>query len=227
MSALNWSGTATVQAVSHSWQPVQVVSSTKRAFRLMVARNRPPSPGVIPSTSLYVRVVTLGWWIDAAIFGRRDAARAVQGGEDLAEQDHLAADAGFLLHQQDAVAHVAELQGGFHAADAGPHDQDVVAGHDRAADGPRSASAWPNCWTCRVNGSAHTEQMAAIFSRCGEWPACLEQRLRLADDPRRPRRAVREVGALVAVRGDEHAVEALLDGVEDPARAGSRSCRAG
>ncbi len=42
---------------------------------------------------------------------RGDAARTVEGGEDLAEQDHLPADAGVLLDDEDLVAHVAELQG--------------------------------------------------------------------------------------------------------------------
>ncbi len=57
---------------------------------------------------------------------RGDAAGAVQGREDLAEQDHLPAHAGFLLHEQHLVAHVAELQRGLHAADSGADDQDVV-----------------------------------------------------------------------------------------------------
>ena len=69
MSALNWSGTETVQAVSHFWQPVQAASSTNRAFCVIFAWNRPSPTGSMPSTSLYVRVVTFGWWIDAAILG--------------------------------------------------------------------------------------------------------------------------------------------------------------
>src|ERR1035437_2529683 len=69
MSALNWSGTATVQAVSHSWQPVHAASSTKRGFRLIVALKVPSALRAIPSTSVYVNAVTLGWWIDAAILG--------------------------------------------------------------------------------------------------------------------------------------------------------------
>ena len=69
MSALNWSGTATVQAVSQSWQPVQAASSTKRGLRLIVALNVPSPSRAMRSTSVYVSAVTLGWWIDAAIFG--------------------------------------------------------------------------------------------------------------------------------------------------------------
>ena len=66
---MNWSGTATVQAVSHSAQPVQVVSSTKRAFRVTEAWKRPSAVRRIPSTRLYVIAVMFGWWIVAAIFG--------------------------------------------------------------------------------------------------------------------------------------------------------------
>jgi hypothetical protein len=51
-SALNWSGTATVQAVSHFWQPVQVSSSTNRALRVTWARNVPSGDLRIPSTRL-------------------------------------------------------------------------------------------------------------------------------------------------------------------------------
>ena len=61
-----------------------------------------------------------------------------------------------------------------------------------------------------MNGSAQTEQIAAIFSRFGVDAVLREQRLRLGDDARRPLGAVGQVGALVAVGGDEDAVEALL-----------------
>src|ERR1035437_9659663 len=69
ISALNWSGTATVQAVSHSWQPVHAASSTNLGLRRMVALKRPFVSREMPSTSVYVRAVTLGWWIEAAILG--------------------------------------------------------------------------------------------------------------------------------------------------------------
>ncbi len=49
-SALNWSGTATVQAVSHFWQPVHASMSTNRAFLVTVAWNRPSADRRIPST---------------------------------------------------------------------------------------------------------------------------------------------------------------------------------
>ncbi len=105
---------------------------------------------------------------------RGDAAGAVQGGEDLAQQDHLPADAGVLLHDEDLVAHVAQLQGGLHPPDAAAHDEHVILhGGHLVADGPRATSAFANCCTCFVKGSAQTEQMAAIFSRWGEWPAAL------------------------------------------------------
>jgi len=58
--------------------------------------------------------------------GGRDATRAVECGEDLAEEDHLAADAGLLLDDEDLVAHVAELEGGLHAADAAADDEGVI-----------------------------------------------------------------------------------------------------
>ena len=56
----------------------------------------------------------------------RDAAGAVEGREDLAEQDHPAPDARLLLDDEDAVAHVAELERGLHAPDSAADDQDVV-----------------------------------------------------------------------------------------------------
>ena len=52
MSALNWSGTDTVHAVSHFWQPVQAASSTNRAFWVIFAWKRPSPAGSMPSTSL-------------------------------------------------------------------------------------------------------------------------------------------------------------------------------
>jgi hypothetical protein len=69
MSALNWSGTATVHAVSHNWQPVHAASSTNLGLCRIVARKRPFASRAISSTSVYVNAVTLGWWIEAAIFG--------------------------------------------------------------------------------------------------------------------------------------------------------------
>src|SRR5512135_2438952 len=68
-SALNWSGTATVHAVSHSWQPVHLASSTNRALRVTAAWNLPSAVLRIPSTWLYVSAVMFGWWIVAAILG--------------------------------------------------------------------------------------------------------------------------------------------------------------
>ena len=49
-SALNWSGTATVHAVSHFWQPVQVSMSTKRAFWVTLAVKVPSAAVRIWST---------------------------------------------------------------------------------------------------------------------------------------------------------------------------------
>ena len=64
--------------------------------------------------------------------GGRDAARAVQRREDLGQQDHPAADARFLLDEQDVVAHVAELERRLHAGDAAAYHEGVVLGHDLA-----------------------------------------------------------------------------------------------
>ena len=36
---------------------------------------------------------------------------------------------------------------------------------------------------CLAKFSAQTEQMAAIFRRCGDRPSCLQQRLGLRHDP--------------------------------------------
>ena len=45
MSALNSSGTATLQAISHWRQPVQAASSTNRGFCVILAW-KPPSPSL-------------------------------------------------------------------------------------------------------------------------------------------------------------------------------------
>ena len=77
-----------------------------------------------------------------AHLGRADAAGAVERGEDLAEQDHLAADARLLLDDQDLVAHVAELERRLHAADAAADDERVVvlASRSHAAAFPAGPS---------------------------------------------------------------------------------------
>ena len=99
---------------------------------------------------------------------RGDAAGAVEGREDLAEQDHPSADAGLLLDEQDLVAHVAELEGGLHAGDAAADDEGVVVSHQLAPGLGSAASASENWVMCLAKFSAQTEQMAAIFSR---WPS--------------------------------------------------------
>src|SRR5665647_255565 len=67
--ALNSSGTATVQAVVQSLQPVHFDQSTKVEFSFTVAWNAPPPSRWIPMTSLYSLVVMLGWLIVDDIFG--------------------------------------------------------------------------------------------------------------------------------------------------------------
>ena len=85
-----------------------------------------------------------------AHLGCRDAAGAVQGGEDLAEKDHLATHTGVFLDKEHLVAHVAQLEGRFHARDAAANDERVVfldgfRRHDASApDGPISASILEN-----------------------------------------------------------------------------------
>ena len=218
MSALNWSGTDTVQAVSHFWQPVQAASSTNRAFCLIVAWNRPSAAGLDALDLAVGQGRDVGVVDGRRHLRRRDAARAVEGREDLAEQDHLPADAGLLLDEQDPVAHVAELEGGLHAADPGADDEDVVVRHDRTADGPKLGQRLAELLDVpgerlradRADGG-HLQPRGLV--------ATLDQELLgLRDDARGPGGAVGEVGALVAVGGDEDAVEPVLDGVQDPAR---------
>ena len=67
--ALNSSGTATVQAVWHSLQPVQADQSTKVEFSFTLAWNAPKLSRSIPMTSLYSLVVMLGWLMVDDIFG--------------------------------------------------------------------------------------------------------------------------------------------------------------
>ena len=48
---------------------------------------------------------------------RTDAARTVEGGEDLVEPHHNAADGGTLLHQQHIETLLAKIEGGLHPRD--------------------------------------------------------------------------------------------------------------
>ena len=81
---------------------------------------------------------------------------------------------------------------------------------------------------CLVNGSAQTEQMAAMRSRLRVDPPLLAAPSGpSATIVRGPLRAVVQVGALVAVGGDEHAVEAGLERVQDPGRPDAAGARAG
>ena len=211
-----------MQAISQSRQPVQSDSSTKRADRCTVARGSRDHASRTDG-----RHLRLGQDGDVGVVsGRRhlrgrDAAGAVEGGEDLAEQDHLAPDRRLLLDHQHAVAHVAELDRGLHAADPAADDQRVVGGRDlhRRSTPTSSASNSVKPRTCRVNGSAQTEQMAAIFTLRPSIPRSAISAWAAWTMRDGARRAVGEVAALLAVGGDEDPVEALLEGVEDPARA--------
>ena len=97
----------------------------------------------------------------------RDAAGAVESGEDLAQKDHLPADGSLLFDYEHLVAHVPHLEGGLHAPDPAADHQDVVVhGHGFWA-GPSSVSIWLNSRMYLTKGSAQTEQRAAIFRRSG------------------------------------------------------------
>ena len=151
--------------------------------------------------------------------GRRDAAGAVEGRKDLAEQDHLAPDRRFLLDHKHTVAHVAELDRGLHATDPAPDDQRVVGRrrvhrrlrfHGRERLGEAAHLAGERLGADRADGRhLHPASIDPPFGH---------QRLGRLHDARRARRAVREVAALLAVSGDEHPVETMLEGMEDPAR---------
>ena len=66
---MNWSGTDTVHAVSHSLQPVHRLVSMNRGFCRIDAVKRPSPAGSILPISASVRTVTFGWCVAAAIFG--------------------------------------------------------------------------------------------------------------------------------------------------------------
>src|ERR1035437_3732561 len=75
--------------------------------------------------------------------------------------------------RQDLVAHVAELEGRFHAGDAAADDESVVAGHDFAPVLASAASVSENWFMCLAKFSAQTEQIAAILSRWACRPLAL------------------------------------------------------
>ena len=139
-SELNSSGTATVQAIWQSLQPVQAAQSTKVGFSWTVAANLPSGLRSMPVD------LAVGLRGDVRVVDRRghlrpgDAARAVQRREDLAQQDHPSADARLLLDEQHLVAHVAELDRRLHAADAAADHQDVVV-HRGSVDRARRPRA--------------------------------------------------------------------------------------
>ena len=107
--------------------------------------------------------------------GGGDAAGAVEGREDLAEQDHSAADASLLLDEEDFVAHIPELEGRLHAGDAAADDQGVILSHRLAPVDRSATSASENWFMCLAKFSAQTEQIAAIFRRCGASPSALSR----------------------------------------------------
>ena len=58
--------------------------------------------------------------------GREDALRAIQCREGLRELCHVTADGGLLLHQDDLVAAVGDVQRGLHPADSGTDHQSPI-----------------------------------------------------------------------------------------------------
>ncbi len=140
----------------------------------LLAHRGVEAPRVVPANALHLAVGDRG---DVRVVDRRghlrarDAARAVQRREDLAQQDHPSTHARFLLDQQDLVAHVAELQRRLHAPDAGPDHQRVVLHAVSAPAALSLASISENSRMYVTKGSAHTEQSAAIFTRSGWYPS--------------------------------------------------------
>ncbi len=59
--------------------------------------------------------------------GRGDAAGAIQGGKDLGEPDHLAADGGVFFHQGHRKVLVGKIQGRLQPGDATAQNQGVIA----------------------------------------------------------------------------------------------------
>ncbi len=101
-----------------------------------------PEAAVLPLDALHLCVGEhrqVGMMDGGSHLGSGDATGAVERGEDLAQQDHPPADAPFLLDHQDLVAHVAEFEGGFHAADAAADDQSVVLHAACSLEAPGSA----------------------------------------------------------------------------------------
>ena len=57
--------------------------------------------------------------------GCSDAGTAVQCWEDLAERDHLAADAGFAFDQRHLKALVGQIKSGLHSRDSPAHHKGI------------------------------------------------------------------------------------------------------
>ncbi len=108
------------------------------AARALVAHEAGPLPDPYPeATRLPRHRLHLGEGedLDAGVLphlghlGRLDADRAIQGGEVLVEDRHLAADAGGPLHQEDPGAGVGQVQRSLDARDPPADHQHRVAHH--------------------------------------------------------------------------------------------------
>src|SRR5579875_4046429 len=93
---------------------------------------------------------------------------------------------------------------------------EVISGHQLTADQPGQVVAkltdLPGERFCAHRAYGRYLEPLAVDARLRE------ERLGLGDHPSRPLRAVGKISALVAVGGDEHTVEAPLQGVEHPRR---------
>src|SRR3989304_1833645 len=107
----------------------------------------------------------LGWWVVAAILGGGMQRAPPGGAGGLAPRFHAPDPAA------DDEGVVAAGRIGHAACPAGRHAGLVVRGErHRCTAGPSSARAAENPWTCFVNGSEQTEQIAARRRRWGSMP---------------------------------------------------------
>ncbi len=90
----------------------------------------------MPSTSLYVKAVMLSWWIVAAIFGVEMQLAQSSVGKTLLSRIIFPPTLASFSTTQDLVAHVAQLEGGFHPPDAAADDEHVVVHGSARLRGP-------------------------------------------------------------------------------------------
>src|SRR3989304_8447802 len=112
-----------------------------------------------------------------------DAAGAIQGGEHLAERDHLAAHAGFALHQRYLETLVGQVNRGLQTGDTAPNPQRVKVESAHTAtmvaafciSSPARPISVSNVFiwlTSLRNGLTHTVHMAVSRRRRISRPRC-------------------------------------------------------